>query len=150
MKKVFKYKILGLLLVILLFGSFVLLPASTGAAGIFDGSKKEVCQGVTLDNGTCTNADLKASGSRIYSIVQTAVNVLSWIIGIVAVIMIVVGGLKYVISGGDSNAVNSAKNTLIYAIIGLVIVALSQVIVRFALDTADTAPQTSNNSRQTP
>jgi hypothetical protein len=52
----------------------------------------------------------------------------------VAVIMIIVGGLKYITSGGDSNNVSSAKSTIIYAIIGLVVVALAQFIVQFVLN----------------
>jgi hypothetical protein len=53
----------------------------------------------------------------------------------VAVIMIIYGGFRYITSGGDSNRVGSAKNTLIYAIIGLIIVALAQLIVHFVLST---------------
>jgi hypothetical protein len=50
-----------------------------------------------------------------------------------AIIMIVVGGLKYVTSQGDSSGVASAKNTIIYAVIGIIIVTLAQVIVRFVV-----------------
>ena len=48
--------------------------------------------------------------------------------------MIMVGGLKYMTSQGDSANVASAKNTILYAVIGLVVVALAQVIVKFVLD----------------
>lgn len=47
--------------------------------------------------------------------------------------MIIVGGFRYVISGGDSNGVSGAKNTIMYAIIGLVIVLFAQIIVKFVL-----------------
>jgi hypothetical protein len=47
--------------------------------------------------------------------------------------MIIVGGLKYILSAGDSGNVTSAKNTIVYAIVGLVIVALAQFVVRFVL-----------------
>jgi hypothetical protein len=56
------------------------------------------------------------------------------IVGVAAVIMIIIGGFRYITSSGDSASVNSAKNTILYAIIGLVIVALAQVIVRFVLN----------------
>ena len=62
------------------------------------------------------------------------------IVGVVAVIMIIIGGLKYITSSGDSNNVSSAKNTILYAIIGLVVVVLAQVIVRFVVTKADTSP----------
>jgi hypothetical protein len=50
--------------------------------------------------------------------------------------MIILGGLKYITSGGDAQKVASAKSALIYAIVGLVIVALAQAIVRFVLGKA--------------
>jgi hypothetical protein len=55
------------------------------------------------------------------------------VVGVIAVIMIIIGGLKYVTSGGDSSAVGSAKNTIIYALVGLVVVALAQALVKFVL-----------------
>jgi hypothetical protein len=50
--------------------------------------------------------------------------------------MIIIGGLKYITSSGDSNNITSAKNTILYAIIGLVVVALAQFIVKFVLGKA--------------
>ena len=67
--------------------------------------------------------------------IKTIVSVLSIVIGIVAVIMFIISGFKYITSGGDSNGVSSAKNTLIYAIVGLIIVALAQFFVHFVLST---------------
>ena len=58
-------------------------------------------------------------------------NVLLFVIGAVAVIMIVVGGLRYVISGGDAKQVEAAKNTILYAIIGIVIAILAYAIINF-------------------
>jgi len=49
--------------------------------------------------------------------------------------MIIFGGFKYITSGGDAGGVTGAKNTILYAIVGLVIVALAQVIVRFVIGT---------------
>lgn len=67
-------------------------------------------------------------------LITGAVNIISLVVGIVAVIMIIVGGFKYITSSGDSGKVGSAKNTILYAIIGLVVVALAQVIVKFVLN----------------
>jgi hypothetical protein len=96
--------------------------------------QNNLCKGVNLgDGGGCaTNAD----ESSISQIAGRIVNLLSIVIGIVAVIMIIFAGFKYITSGGDSNNVSGAKNTLIYAIIGLIIVALAQFIVRFVLNEA--------------
>ena len=73
-------------------------------------------------------------GKTLPQIVAFIINVFSWIIGAVSVIMIIYGGFRYITSGGDSNGVTAAKNTILYAIIGLVIVALAQIIVNFVLD----------------
>jgi TRAP-type C4-dicarboxylate transport system permease small subunit len=71
--------------------------------------------------------------SKINNMVHTIVNLLSAVVGIVAVIMIIVGGFRYITSGGNDTSVTAAKNTILYAIIGLVVVALAQIIVRFTL-----------------
>lgn len=63
----------------------------------------------------------------------TLINTMIMIIGAVAVIMIVIGGLRYVLSGGDASAVQSAKNTILYAVIGVVIAIMSYAIVNFVV-----------------
>ena len=82
------------------------------------------------------------SGDKLTAIIKLVINIISVVVGVVAVIMIVFGGLKYITSGGESSNVSSAKNTILYAIIGLVIVALAQFIVRFVLDKSITATST--------
>jgi hypothetical protein len=66
--------------------------------------------------------------------VMKIINIFSWVVGAISVIMIIVGGFKYITSGGNEKGVSSAKTTILYAIIGLVIVALAQIIVRFVLN----------------
>ena len=70
----------------------------------------------------------------IERIVKLVINIFSWVVGIIAVIMIIVGGLKYITSSGDSGNVTGAKNTILYAVVGLVVVALAQFVVRFVLE----------------
>lgn len=106
--------------------SMPLVPAVAFAA-----PKDDVCEGVRLTGGDC---DPGAAGTSVERIIKTVINLLSLIVGVVAVIMIIIGGLKYITSSGDSNNVSSAKNTILYAVIGLVVVVLAQVIVRFVLD----------------
>ncbi len=60
-------------------------------------------------------------------------NTILYIVGIIAVIMLIIGGIKYVVSGGDSKKVTDAKNTVLYAIIGLVICFLAFAIVNFVI-----------------
>lgn len=56
------------------------------------------------------------------------------VIGVVSVFMLIYGGLRYILSGGDAKKVTDAKNTILYAIIGLVIAILAFAIVRFVLN----------------
>ncbi|HJQ09226.1 MAG TPA: pilin [Candidatus Saccharimonadales bacterium] len=86
-----------------------------------------------VDTGNCT-VDTSGGTERIQSIITTGINIFSVIVGIVAVVMIIIGGFKYITSGGDSGNITSAKNTIIYAVIGLVIVALAQFFVQFVLN----------------
>ena len=67
-------------------------------------------------------------------------NTILYIVGIIAVIMLIIGGIKYVISGGDSKKVTDAKNTVLYAIIGLVIAFLAFAIVNFVISALPSAP----------
>lgn len=74
-----------------------------------------------------------ASDDDVLGIAQTIVNIFTLVVGVISVIMIIIGGLKYITSTGDAGKVDSAKNTILYAVVGLVIVVLAQVIVRFVL-----------------
>ncbi len=67
-------------------------------------------------------------------IIQTIVRILLFLIGAVSVIMIIIGGFRYVISQGDSGAVTSAKNTILYAVIGLIVAIFAWAIVDFVVD----------------
>lgn len=62
-------------------------------------------------------------------------NVVLYIVGVIAVIMLIIGGIKYVTSGGDAKKVTDAKNTVLYAIIGLIIAFLAFAIVNFVITT---------------
>ncbi len=96
-------------------------------------SRTSVCEGVGLAGGGGNNCANPTDSPTVEGVIGTVINILSIVVGVVSVIMIIIGGLKYITSGGDSNSITSAKNTILYAIIGLVIVALAQVIVRFVL-----------------
>ncbi len=61
-------------------------------------------------------------------------NTVLYAVGIVSVIMLIYGGLRYVLSGGDSKKVTDAKNTIMYAIIGLIISILAYAIVNFVIN----------------
>jgi hypothetical protein len=130
------------LLAFIVFGAMVTRPTAVHAA-IGDTVRCGALLnpgGVTgdpSDSTTCVNnADGTApadANKKVNDTITLVINIFSIVVGIVAVIMIVLGGLKYITSGGDSNNITSAKNTILYAIVGLVVVALAQFIVRFVL-----------------
>ncbi|HTE22566.1 MAG TPA: pilin [Candidatus Limnocylindria bacterium] len=84
--------------------------------------------------GTCS--DTTGAEDTVNSLVGTVINIFSVVVGIIAVIMIIYGGFKYITSGGDSGNIGSAKNTILFAIVGLIIVAMAQIVVRFVLSRA--------------
>lgn len=112
-------------------------PAASAASDIgnCNSISGSINQGINsaASNSTSCAATADSNGTDLKAIASKIVNLLSVIVGIVAVIMIIVGGFRYITSGGESGNVSGAKNTLIYAIVGLVIVALAQFIVHFVL-----------------
>ena len=69
--------------------------------------------------------------TSVNTLIRNVINILLWAIGIVSVIMIIIGGFRYATSNGDSNQVSAAKNTIMYAVIGLVIAIFAYAIVKF-------------------
>jgi hypothetical protein len=92
------------------------------------------------------NQDCDNGAADVGGVLATIVNIISFIAGAIAVIMIVLAGFKFITSGGDANRVASAKNSLIYALIGIVVVALAQAIIHFALNNASQADPCPSNS----
>lgn len=128
MLKTIKTALAGLLIVpALVFGVALVAPVAepVGAQSINDGI--EAAKG---DSGaTC----LFTSSTCADGIFTTIVNVLLFVIGAASVIMLIVGGIRYTVSNGDSKQVETAKNTIMYAIIGLVIAFLAYAIVNWIL-----------------
>lgn len=129
-------KLAKLLLTPFLALSFSLAPAVPVLAALSTtttNNTTSICEGVGLIDG---QSDCNAGNPQqgVSGVVKTAINIISIFVGVLAVIMIIIGGIKYITSSGDSNSINSAKNTILYAIIGLVIVGIAQVIVRFVID----------------
>ena len=114
--------------------SLVSLQGSVGAQ-----NQADICGGTKLTfsesaRGCVTrDAQNRTEQDRINDLIANIINIFSIIVGIVAVIMIVFGGFKFITSGGDSAKVTAARNTVLYAVIGLIIVALAQIIARFVL-----------------
>jgi len=118
----------------------LLIPATTFACNNIqselNAGAETAATGKSASSGCAYSTGRTTVSTGIKNIAIQAVNIISIIVGVVAIIMIIYGGFKYITSGGESNNVSAAKNTLIYAIIGLIIVALAQVIVHWVLDTS--------------
>ena len=94
-----------------------------------------VCGGTSLNASAtarvCPTSD--TTDTTLNNVIKTVINFLSVAVGLFAVIELIYGGFRYITSGGDSGKISGAKNHLIYALLGLVIVAVAQVIVRVVL-----------------
>ena len=106
-------------------------PRVTTFGAAICGEGDNTAKGQILQGAGQTGAD--CTGQGVSTGISAAINILSIIVGVAAVIVIIISGLKYVTSGGDSNGISSAKNTLIYALIGLVIAGSAQLLVHFVL-----------------
>lgn len=132
--------------------AFAAAPPSTPSPTASTTSPKDaVCEGVGLTTGGSGCNDVKGAPT-VDSTLKVAINVFSIVVGIAAVIMIIIGGFKYITSAGDPAKVNSAKDTILYAIIGLVVVAMSQMIVQFVLKNVTKPPavQSSQSTNKGP
>lgn len=78
-------------------------------------------------NDVCTAATKDNANSFIATIVKD----LLFALGVVAVIMIIIGAFRYVTSSGNSGAITSAKNTILYAVVGLIVALLAYAIVQY-------------------
>lgn len=116
------------MLVLGLVGVTQLIPVSTASAAGAD-VLTESCQ-AGPSSALCTRSQALFGPNSLWTKI---INTLIFVIGAIAVVMIVIGGFRYTISGGDSSAVNGAKNTILYAVIGLIIALLSYGIVNFVL-----------------
>lgn len=111
------------------FGLFAPVAVGAQAAGCTGTATDGIQAGAACAQGKGQSASLFGDGG----IFTTIVNILLYIIGAVAVIMLIIGGIRYVTSGGDSSAVTAAKNTILYAIIGIIVALLAYAIVNFVL-----------------
>jgi hypothetical protein len=129
----------GLLLVPMLVLGFSFVAAPVAMAGdtcSTDPGSLDINSGADCAQGRNTPSDLFGDDASIFRIVT---NVLLFLIGAIAVIMLIIGGIRYVISGGDQAQVTSAKNTILYAIIGIIVAFLAFAAVNFVADSFSTA-----------
>lgn len=130
--KSFMKKVAGFTLVVpaLVLGLTLVTPDVAYAQNCTDVAAGGIGSGADCAKPTGAAENLFGDGS----IFNTVTNILLFLIGAVSVVMLIIGGIRYVVSGGDQGAVTSAKNTILYAIIGIVIAFLAFAAVRFVTD----------------
>jgi Type IV secretion system pilin len=130
-----KRKLCILLMFIGLLTPVLATPASVGAVNVF--------QACTGNNGSNNGANAgssdvcaakNSSSNPVIKALKVALEILSIIVGIAAVAMIIIGGIKLSMSSGDASAVKSGRDTVIYALIGVIVAISAQAIVAFVLD----------------
>ncbi len=138
----FKRISLGLLLVL---ASILSAVAITPVVSASNEAGEQACTGLESLGVDC-NANGKTAEEIAKQPLQSLIRTFSIVIGAVAVIMIIYGGFKFITSGGDADKNKSARNTIIYAAIGLAIVVMAQTIVYFVFRKSNDLQTSSSTS----
>ena len=124
MKKTIKNFILALTLSIGVLSPLALTQSASAVNPVQD---------ACANSGSASSLCQNTAGNSVSSVVGIIVNVLLFVVGIISVIMIIISGLKYATSNGDTGNVTSAKNTLLYAVVGLIVAFVAFAIVNWVL-----------------
>lgn len=98
-------------------------------------ASEAICEGVNDGSGATSCTDT-TSGTAVSNVIKGAIRIFQAIIGIISVFTILLAGMNYITSGGDAGKTKTARERIMYAVIGLVIVGLAEIIVQFALNRA--------------
>ena len=112
------------------------IVAIFGIANAAGAAAETIASPTTVDYSTLEAVQCDGCPSDLFGehgVFKQITNTILYIVGILAVIMLIIGGIRYVVSGGDSKKVTDAKNTILYAIIGLIICFLAFAIVNFVI-----------------
>jgi len=123
-----KIRIFIAALILVASGLFVLAPVTVTAQGAFDG----VCAN-NGDTGVCEE-NAKSENANTNALVGNIVNTLLFLVGAISVVMVIFGGILYATSQGDSGNVSKAKNTILYAIVGLVVAFIAYAIINWVFN----------------
>ncbi len=124
-----------------LISSALMVPALALGFGVFAAVPAHAVFDMGLQDGAnaAQGKDQQGDAASLFGeggqggIFRTITNVMLFIIGAISVIMLIIGGIRYVVSGGDSTKVQEAKNTILYAIVGVVVAILAYAVVNFVI-----------------
>ncbi len=114
---------ISLIAVLMMAGLFIAVPQHASA---------DCASGTDIRSGISCASDQQRAQS-VPGGIKTAVNTLLYVVGIAAVIVLIIGGLRFITAGGNPQSVNSAKDSILYAVIGIVVAILAYAIVNFVL-----------------
>ena len=114
----------------------VLTPAFAGAVPVAN-IASGICGGSNLSITPETCAPASSTDNTLTNTIKLIVNLLTLFVGFLSVVFLIFGAFKYISSGGDSGKVTSAKSTILYALIGLAIAVVAQVIVQLVIGKAN-------------
>jgi len=117
----FKYLVLTFGLI---FGIGLIMPSIANATSVVS----DICA-ADQDSALCTSS----KNTSLMTYVVSITNTMLFVLGALAVIMIIYGGITYTISAGDAKKVEKAKSTILYAVVGLVVALLAGAIVNYVL-----------------
>lgn len=124
MKQISKAKVLTVVMCL----AMVFAAVSPVSLPVYADAKDEVKKGADMTNsGGSAKQDLP-------DIITTIINVMLFIAGALAVIMIIYGGIRYITAHGDEKQVKVAKDTIVYSVVGLIIAILAYALVTFIFD----------------
>jgi hypothetical protein len=104
------------------FGAVALPATSVSAITVFEQCKSN-----------SSSAVCKSQSDSASSMIKIVINTLLVVLGMIAVVMIVIGGIRYTTSAGNASQIKEAKDTILYSIVGLVVAILSFTIVNFVV-----------------
>ena len=113
----------------------IMITPTAGAINVFESGCGGSGGAGGAGAGAAGNSSLCGAAAKddAPTLIKNVINILLYLVGIIAVIAIIIGGIRYVTSNGDSGATKSAKDTVLYAVIGLVVAILAFAIVNFVV-----------------
>ncbi|MEO7904846.1 MAG: pilin [Candidatus Saccharimonadales bacterium] len=121
-----QWKVIAIAVAMMGMGAVALPATDSSAIKVFEGCKGNSSQAVC-------EASKKEGDKQVSGIAKKVINTMLYLLGIISVIMIVVGGIRYTTSTGDSSRIKASKDTIMYAIVGLVVALMAYSIVNFVV-----------------
>jgi hypothetical protein len=119
------------LAIALLFGLFVVMPATGAAFNPF--GTVDCSDAAQAESAVCASKTSEDPLGGTDGILMVATNIIAYLGGVAAIIIMIVGGIYYITSDGDSAKISGAKKAILYAIVGLAVIVLARALITFVI-----------------